>query len=169
MMMDGVGVAVADMCAYGMPVDTGPVQGPARKMAKIMSNSDEVFKCVAISCPNLGDDQELHHFHVPLESGRARRCQVYPRAFSQQIFEAIAAEKKLRILGMVLMPFMSLESDKADGKAASDVLHDTDGRQASDDQSGDPLVPALVRKARQEEIRYLRFPPMPPIVGHAHI
>ena len=29
----------------------------------------------------------------------------------------------------------------------------SDGTQASDDQSGDPLVPALVRKARQEEMK----------------
>ena len=117
MMLDGVGVAVVDMCACDMRVDTGPSQGPARKTTEIMSNSKEVLKR-AISCPKLGDDQELHHVHVPLESGQDRRCQVYPRAFSQSICEGIASEKKLRRLGMVSVPIMSLESDKADGKAA---------------------------------------------------
>ena len=41
-----------------------------------MSGAEEILKRVAISYPNLGDNQAMHH--VSLESGRARRGQVYP-------------------------------------------------------------------------------------------
>ena len=61
-------------CAYGMRVDTGAVQGPARKRTKIMSNSNEVIKRIAVKCPNTEPDVSKHHVHVPLESGRAKRC-----------------------------------------------------------------------------------------------
>ena len=79
---------------------------------------------------------------------------MYPRAFSQRICEGIAAEKKLRRPWMIAMPLMSLESDRADGTAASDALYDPDDTQAFAEQSSDPLMPALVRKVRQEEMAY---------------
>ena len=116
-----------------------------------MSNSDEFLKRVAISCPNLGTDQELHHIHVPLDSGRARRCQVYPRAFGHRVCEGFAANEKLRRLGVVSMPLMSLESHKANGEAVSDALHNSDGMQVFDGQSGDPLVPGA--SARRDKRR----------------
>ena len=50
--MKGVDMASVDMCVYGMRVDTGPLQGPARKRTCIMSNSREVLKRVASVCPN---------------------------------------------------------------------------------------------------------------------
>ena len=37
---EGVETALVDMCAYGMQVDTGAVQGPARKQTNIMSGSN---------------------------------------------------------------------------------------------------------------------------------
>ena len=77
--MDGVMMEVVDMCALGMRVDSGPVQVPARKRTKMMSNSHEVLKRVKVTCPNLGSDTSRHHVHVPLEQGRARRCQIYPK------------------------------------------------------------------------------------------
>ena len=79
MALTDVETATVDMCVYGMRVDTGPVQGPARKRTIIMSNSNEVLTRVASVCPNVGKDKSLHHVHVPLEQGRAKRCQVYPR------------------------------------------------------------------------------------------
>ena len=54
--MEEVNIVVVDMCAYGMKVDTGPVQGAARKRTKIMSNSYEVFKRIGARCPNGSPD-----------------------------------------------------------------------------------------------------------------
>ena len=90
-----VGQTIVDMCCHGMVVDTGPLQGPARKRTKMLSNSQEVLKRVEAHCPNGLPDKSLHHVHVPLKSGRAKRCQIYPRAFCRLVVEGIAAEKKL--------------------------------------------------------------------------
>ena len=60
-------------------------------------------------------------------------------------------------MGMVALPLLdvdvgNLESDmKAGSKAALD-LHEYVGMQAFDGQSGEPLDPILVRKARLEEM-----------------
>ena len=71
------------------------------------------------------------------------------------ICEGIAAEKKLRLLGMVSLPLMALGTEE-DGRAAADELHEQDGTVAFDDQSGEPLVPALMRAARLEEMHTSR-------------
>ena len=91
--MEGVETVSVDMCAYGMRVGTGAVQGPTRKRTNIMSNSNEVIKRIAVKCPNTGPDVSKHHVHVPLESGRPKRCQVYPREFSRKICAGIAARR----------------------------------------------------------------------------
>ena len=159
MALAGVNMATVDMCVYGMRVDTGPVQGPARKRTILMSNSNEVLKRIASVCPNAGEDKTLHHTHVPLEQGRARRCQVYPRQFSRRICEGIAAEKKLRQLGLMSMALMdcdSIDVDMAVGRKASGDLHDGNGMQAFDDTSGEALIPGMVKKARLEEMEYFR-------------
>ena len=153
--LDGVDIAIVDMCAMGMRVDTGELQGPARKRTKLLSNSQEILKRVAVLCPNKSPNTSTHHAHVPLESGRARRCQIYPREFSRRVCEGIAAEKRLRRLGMVSIPLMALGSEE-DGRKACDDLHENDGTLAFDDQSNEPLMPSLVRNARLEEMRYFR-------------
>ena len=142
-----------------MRVDTGKVQGPAKKRTRIMSNSKEVLKRIAIRCPNEQDDTTKHHVHVKLESGRAKRCQVYPKNFSRQICEGIAAEKRLRRMGMkawAMEEINSLSTEIQKGEEAAGDMHEADGSIAVDDQSGEPLVPALVRKARMEEMEYFR-------------
>ena len=157
--MDGVDVATVDMCTYGMRVNVGPVQGPARKRTRIMSNSKEVLKRIASLCPNSGEDKSLHHVHVPLDQGRAKRCQVYPREFSRRICDGIAAEKRLRQMGLVSLPLMDLSElgdEIVKGQDASSKLHEDGGMQAFDDQSGEHLVPELVKRARVEEMAYFR-------------
>ena len=145
-------MASADMCAYGMRVDTGVVQAPACKRTEIMSNLNEVIKRIPVRCPNFEPDVSKHHVHVRLESGSAKRCQVDPRQFSRKICAGIAAEKRLRELGMVSLPLLdmdvgNLESDmKAASKAAFD-LHEYATMQAFDDQSVEALNAILVRKA----------------------
>ena len=154
--MRGVEVASVYMCAYGMRVNVGPVQGPARKQTKIMSNSREVLRRVAVECPNKSPDVRMHHEHVPLEQGRAKRCQVYPREFSRKVCEGIAAEKRCRNLGLASIDLVDIgnieisnvEFDISEGKNAAGILHEHHGATAFDDQSGEPLVPALVKQAR---------------------
>ena len=151
-----VGLVTVDMCCHGMVVDTGPLQGPARKRTKVLSNSQEVLKRVEAHCLNGLPDKSFHHVHVPLESGRAKRCQIHPRAFCRLIVEGIAAEKKLRALGLKAVPLMSVEEIESAGDEASGVLHEPDLDVAVDDKSGEALDPKLVRAARKDEMAYFR-------------
>ena len=97
---------------------------------------------------NASQDKAMHHKHVPLGQGRARRCQVYPREFSRRICEGIAAEKRLRQLGLVSMPLLGL-SDLGDeiavGKHASSELQELGGMRGFNDLSGENLVPEMVK------------------------
>ena len=56
---------------------------------------------------------------------------------------------------MVSLPLMALGTEE-DGRVAADALHERDGTVAFDDQSGEPLVPALMRAARLEEMAYFK-------------
>ena len=70
--------------------------------------------------------------------------------------EGIAAEKRLRKLGMRAMPILELDEEMRAGRAADRDLHEEDGVRAFDDQSGDALIPGLVRQARREEMEYFK-------------
>ena len=65
--------------------------------------------------------------------------------------EGIAAEKRLRALGLTSMPLMSIEDCKAGAE-----LRDDDAIWAVDDQTGEDLDSELVRRARIEEIHYFK-------------
>ena len=154
-----VGAVTCDMCAYGMVARDENGTGPAQKRTTIMSNSPEGLKRVGMQCPNKSNGGEFHR-HVQLLSGRAKQCQVYPRAFYQAVCEGVAAEKKLRALGLMSHPIMSVsEMQQAGGNGVEDpsqALHEDDGIIAFDDQSGAPLNPQEGAKARSEEIRYFK-------------
>ena len=78
-----------------------------------------------------------------------------PNSFSSRACEGTAAEKRLRQLGTVSVPFMAIGSEE-DGRKACDDLHETDGTLAFVDQSSEPLMPSLVRSARLDEMTYFR-------------
>ena len=88
--------------------------------------------------------------------GRAKRAQLYPRAFSRAVCEGIAAQKRLHALGMKSKPILSVDEmssavQKLTGKGgAADELHEDE--YAVDDQSGGSLDPKMVRQARKSEI-----------------
>ena len=126
-----------------------------------MSTSTEVIKRIAARCPIAKPDLSKHHVLLPLESGNAKRCQVYPRDFSRKICAGIAGEKRLREMGMVSLPLLdvgvgNLEDFMKAGLKAAFGLHEYAAMQAFDDQSGETFVPILVRKARLEEMGYFK-------------
>ena len=99
--LGGVGAAMVDMCMYGLRVKAGDAEGLAWKTTRLLSNSTEVIKIMQVRCVNLDFQNAAadRHVHIPLVSGRARRCHVYPRAFCRRLCEAIAAEKRLLVMG----------------------------------------------------------------------
>ena len=162
MTMPGVGTITIDMCAFGMVATDGDGEAPAKKSTNIMSNSPEVLKSVSRRCVN-GDPskKDEHHRHVQLTGGKAKACQVYPRAFCRAVCQGVASEKKLRELGMMSVDVMSVAEmmgvmgEKAQGDPSQE-LHEHVGEEAFDDTSGAPLVPSLVAEARKEEIEYFK-------------
>ena len=166
MMEDGVGVTTFDMCQFGMVATKDGKEGPVQKTTRIMSNSREVLKRINVRCPNKGGPGERHQ-HVVLEGGLTRKAQVYPKAFCKTICEAVAAEKRLRALGLVAwsledmeLAIDSLQQDKRYGDNPGQELHEDelsfDAYVAQDDVSGEPLEPKLVKVARREEIQYFK-------------
>lgn len=155
MAMRGVGRVT---CAFGMVAVDERGEAPAKKSTTIMSNSPEILKQVDRLCVNgVPNRRDEHHRHVQLVSGRAKTCQIYPRAFCQAVCRGVAAEKKLRDVGMVVQDMMSVKeimsviAKSEDGNSARE-FHEHEGDEAFDDTSGAPLNLAMVAAARREEI-----------------
>ena len=169
MTLPGVQVTACDMCAYGMTLVDKHGEARPEKRTKLMSNSPEVIKRVSKQCTNKGKDASHEkHRHADLTGGYVKQCQVYPKAFCQAVCEGVAAQKKLYQLGMVAQPLMSFEEmmsavpeECKTGDPSKDLHEDMDeyedgGMVALDDQSGTPLKPSMVAKARREEIDYFK-------------
>ena len=153
LLKEDVELVEVDMCNFGMESEDDGGKGLVRKRTKILTNSPEVARRVARKCT--GD-----HRRVNLIGGRAKRAQLYPRAFSRAVCEGVAAQKRLHVLGLLSYPMMSIDKMAAaarratgqeeSGRSPSEILHEDD--YAMDDQSGGELDPKLVREARKSEI-----------------
>ena len=160
-MAPGVDMVTMDMCAFGMMSEDEIGKAPAKKTTRLLSNSPEILKRVNKRCANGDPNREHeHHRHVSLVSGRAKACQVYPRAFCRAVCEGAGAEVRLRSLGLKARDLLSVDEIMgATGGTTDDPsreLHEDDRREAFDDTSGAPLVPAMVAAARREEIEYFK-------------
>ena len=138
----GVDVVRFDMCCFGMVAVSEGEEGPVRKRTKLAGNSREVLKRVDRKCPN---DTGIgpHHEHVILEGGKAKNAQVYPKKFRGAICEGIAAEKRLRSLGLEAYTIDEI-SQMAEGYGTdpSGELHEKEEdweelAEATDDLSGE--------------------------------
>ena len=107
----------------------------------------------------------MPHQHVQLEGGLTKKAQIYPKEFCQAVCEGIAAEKRLRALGLVAWSLEdiefavdSLQGDERYGENPGEELHEESIEMyiAQDDLSGEPLDPKLVKAARKEEIQYFK-------------
>ena len=85
----------------------------------------------------------------------------YTRKGTRGTGEGIAAQKKLDMYGLKSRPLMTVDEMQKASKThdcPSEALHEVDctGMVAVDDVSGQTLVPALMVKARRDEISYFR-------------
>ena len=153
LLKEDVELVIVDMCDFGMVSTNKYGEALVRKRTKILTNSPEVARRVARKCS--GD-----HVHTHLMNGKAKRAQLYPRAFSKAVCEGIAAQKKLHSLGLRQSPLMNVdEMDEAVTKLTGKVGHVEmlhEDEIAMDDQSGGELDPQLVRQARRSEIEYFK-------------
>ena len=164
MMREDVGIATFDMCQFGMVAEKDGVEKPVQKCTRVASNSNEVLKRIRIKCPNKGGPGEKHE-HIQLEGALTKSAQVYPRPFCKAVCEGIAAEKRLRSLGLeswsldeISVAVKEALTDERYGEDPSRDLHEDEAEmmQASDDMTGEALDPKEVKKARKEEIVYFK-------------
>ena len=153
---EDVDVTTCDMCAYGLKTSDDIGEALVEKRTKLMSTPPEVLKRVGLQCDNrAAQTKGEKHRHADTTNGRARRCQVYPKQFCRAVCAGVAAQKRLRNLGLTALPLMSLsamESLKKSMNTPSEDLHESEGLEAYDDMSGAELDPARVTVARKEEI-----------------
>lgn len=104
------------------------------------------------------DRQEVHGEppRVLLIAGRAKRAQLYPRAFSQAACEGITAQKGLHLLGLLHSPLMSVDGMSnviamlTGARTVADTLHE-DAEMALDNQSVAKLDPNWMRSGRKKK------------------
>ena len=154
-----------DMCRYGMHAGGVPV----RKPTAIVRNSFEVARRLQRRCKGklLGEDE--HHEHFDMQRQNAKIFQVHPRQLCHTICEGIAAPKKHDTAKLQWNEMMSLDELNSLSEIANidlssfedeaeELLHEVDDScmVAFDDVSGETLCPAMVRKARAEELGYFK-------------
>ena len=164
-MKENGGIVSFDMCQFGMTVEKDGKTWPVQKGTRLASNSPEVLKRVNVRCPNRGGPGAKHE-HMPLEGSLVKRAQIYPREFRRAVCEGVAAEKRLRALGLEAWSIDEISvalgkvSDKRYGEDPGKELHEEEPKwewtEACDDQSGEVLEPRMVRAARKEEIQYFK-------------
>ena len=162
----GVQRVVGNQCQFGIKSkDKGGV-APAWKRTSFLTNSVCIAKRLNTSCPNTRECQV--HRHVVLTNGRARAAQVYPDKGCREICLGIQEQIQRDRQGQYLLAHIESEHDntskelmKEAGKLKEryqtvEEEDDIDDEEAWDDVSGAPLDPKEVKRARRQEIEYVR-------------
>ena len=162
----GVTRVVGDQCRYGLQSQDGQRVGPARKSIGFMTNSPCIAKRLSLRCPNR-QGMRVHE-HAILTNGRARAAQVYPPGLCRAIFQGLIEQIEMDRMGQLL-----IVETNADGKTdSSKMMEEAEEinkkyriveeepsellEQAWDDISGAEFDPKEVKKARMEEVQYVR-------------
>ena len=132
----------------------------ARKRTRFLTNSEYVAEELRKKCDG-------SHSHVQLVSGRAAQTAVYTEAMCKAICRGVKREKASRIMGLKSLT-MQPRKDRSSPPDANE-FHDIDEanvergniklietQQAWDDVSGVELDKTMVKKAREEEMRYIK-------------
>ena len=144
------------MCRFGMKAkDDDGVEGYVRKETLWLTNSKEIAAELEGVCENKLKGKEIHR-HVRLIGGqRAHAAQVYPVALVEAILRGLKKEmKKNYQLNAVEEMFTGPSPD--DAVEWDKMMDEHFDEIYMDDSSGAILDPELVRKARAEELAWLK-------------
>ena len=157
---------MGDQCRYGLSTKDGSVIGPAKKPTGFMTNSVCIARRLMKKCPNTTRRQV--HQHIRLENGRAQAAQIYLDELCKEMCEGLIEQIEVDRKGQFLIA--DYDADKT--KTSRDLLnlskqlkwqyktvegdHEEGLETAWGDVSGAELKPELVKRARQEEIQYVR-------------
>ena len=84
---------VGDQCRYGLKSREGDVVGPAKKPTGFMTNSVCIARRLEKRCVNT--PQRQVHQHIRLESGRARKAQIYLDKLCKETFEGLMEQMEV--------------------------------------------------------------------------
>ena len=149
---------------YGLKSRDQEREGPARKRTGFLTNSPCIAKRLELRCPNTKANKI--HDHVVLINGRAKAAQVYPPALCRAVCVGFIEQLEVDRKGQFIIANVSTNNNTKDLmeeaetiKARYKTIEEDDSPDlevAWDDVSGAELDPKAVRKARVEEIEYVR-------------
>ena len=100
---------VGDMCAFGMQASDRDGEAAVKKPTRLMINPLDILTRLSKMRMN-GAGQDAQHEHAHLINGRARKAQVYPRAFGRTVCDGIAARRSRWRENVMELPLMSLSA-----------------------------------------------------------
>ena len=161
----GVVRVTGDQCMYGLKANDGAREGPAWKRTGFLTNSPCIAKRLELRCPNTKANQI--HDHVVLNNGRATAAQIYPPALCRAVCQGLIEQLKVDRKGQFIIANVSSQDNDIKGMVKEAEMikskyktieedNSADLEIAWDDVTGAELNPKDVRKARGEEIEYVR-------------
>ena len=140
------------MCQYKLKSADAEGSGLAMKPTKFMTNSMCVAKQLSKRCKT----GTTVHRHVPLTCGRAEGAAKYTNELCRAICQGLIEQKDLDRSGlMCLGEIQNVTVQDLKEKGWEDKGHEED-TMATDDVSGEPLDPTLVKAARALEVKYVK-------------
>ena len=160
--LDGVDVTHGDQCQYGQRSIEG---SPIKKGIRWMSNAPAVLKSLGRRCRGRGGSCTMGGRHATCSGNRAKAAAVYPFRLCKAILEGFSTQLKIDqklargIYGIhcdveVDLVLQDQCSEWMDAKTTSELNAMQQVERYLDAVTGQPLIPALVRAARAEELRY---------------
>ena len=136
--------------------------GLARKATRFMTNSPCIAMKLEKRCPNRNGI--VQHRHVILQGGRTKAAQVYLDGLCGAICEGLIQQLEMDQKGQFLLAQLDgIEQEKKDveqqiAERCPTVEHDECYAlgKAWDDVTGAELNPSMIKKARQEDVQYVR-------------
>ena len=154
--MDGVYTVSGPMCFWNMKLKTPKLgAGKVYKNTKWVTNSREIAEVLDQYCTNRCGGPI--HRHIPLVGGMAHLCEAYPVELVDAVLEGLKRQMKADNHVSALELFAS-------GPGPTEPLFDAETEKQMeeevqeyfDDISGEVLPSELVRKARQEEMDWIK-------------
>ena len=149
--------AEADMCQYRLKSRDKLGEGLVLKPTSFMTNSACIAQELSQKCQNKNGQSQ--HRHVTLDCGKTKDAAKYTRELCEAICQGLIRQKDLDRTGLMCMgeiDVMTAEGeDREDWKETEHDEDEVDPEFASDDVTGEPLDPQLVREARKLEIQYV--------------
>ena len=154
--MDGVYTVSGPMCFWNMRLKTPKLgAGKVYKNTKWVTNSREIAEVLDQYCMNRCGGPI--HRHIPLVGGMAHLCEAYPVELVDAVLEGLKRQMRADNHVSALELFASgPDPTEPLFDAETEKLVEEEVQEYFDDISGEVLPSELVRKARQEEIDWIK-------------